>query len=94
MLTGEQLDGLNDLLDGMRGVAGSDGDSRRERMKRSAAAALQKLTRRQRRVLTLLYVEGLTQQAAAKRLGRSQSAVSRMHGRAIVRLQKLTGHMR
>lgn len=94
MLRGTQLEGLRELLCSIRGEEESDNSLSRERMKRFVSAAISNgLTKRQRELITLIYVDGISQKEAAKRLGMSQSAVSEMKKRAIGRLKRLAVFM-
>ena len=63
-------------------------------MKKFLSAALtQGLTDKQRELIRLIYVEGMTQKEAGKRLGMRESAVSGMKKRAIARMKKLSVFM-
>ncbi len=94
MLNGKQLEGLSELLDGMCGCEESDNSETRERMKRFAAAAMETgLTEKQKKLLTLMYVNGLSQKEAGEILSMSQPAVSNMHRRAVEKMKSLSRYM-
>ena len=94
MLRGTQLEGLRELLCSIRGEEESTNSLSRERMKRFLYAALESgLTKRQRELIKLIYVDGMTQKQAAERLSMSQSAVCEMKKRAVARMKKLAVYM-
>ena len=90
MLTEKQSEGLNDLLDAVRGCEESDNRLRREELKKVASLMLEnELTKKQRLVLLLLYGDNLTGRQVAERLGIRETAVSNLKKRALLRLRRV-----
>lgn len=89
MLSGAQLDGLPELLQGL-----ADGETSDNRAERSRLAALlrvllrEELTPLQRRVVLGLFLEGKSQRQLARELGVQPAAISRVKARATKRLHQ------
>ena len=52
---------------------------------------LNQLSDKQCRAMILIYIDGLKQEEAAKKLGISQQAISKLVNKAIENLEKMTG---
>jgi len=89
MLNSTQLEGLSDLLKSIDNAEISDNSLSRERMKKFIRTAINEgLTKKQREVVRLIYIDGLKQKDAAKLLNMSPSGVSELKKRALARMKK------
>lgn len=66
----------------------------REELRQELALGVERLPEKERLVMALLYVEDLTMKEAAEVLALSASHVSRLHGRAILRLRGMFSRRR
>lgn len=91
MLKGEQLEGLRGLIDSVQGKEESTNATSRERMKQFLYLGIAHgLNERQKEVIKLLYVDGLTQKRVGELLNIKQPAVSNIKQRAIKKLRDLS----
>lgn len=94
MLRGKQLEGMRGLIDSLQGKEEITNSAEREKMKRFLHFALDHgLTELQRKVIHLIYVEGLSQKQAGELLNIKQPAVSNIKRRAISKLRDLSKYM-
>ncbi len=68
-------------------VAGPEGSTEKEEIKKILAQEIAKLSERERLVITLYYFEKLTSKEIGRILGVSDSRVSQLHTKAILRLK-------
>ncbi len=66
----------------------------RQERKRVMAEAIERLPEKERLVVTLYYYEGLTAKEISQVLGVSQSRISQLHGKALLRLRAWLGRDR